>query len=386
MKNVTLTVNNISYDITTAISVHDTFSLIDFTNSKRNDYNVAVANIIYEKMVDMAENRVSRADIERDIPLLITYINAIVASNKELQPYYEDLIDVQDECQRFVLAVYNQSKGCVEEIVEAIGITKQEVMEGLGKGLVALAETIKEAFEPMTRITAVVGEVLRELTTELASIMEDIKIPEISPTRKKELCHAYEQWGKFGWTIYPYADITFYSDAPMTREEANKKMAVYCTKDGMDDLFSLLNDTKGVKKRDLEEALYDFKQGKYKSCAMILFALLDAKIIRMQRKEDIKPYRNYRDSGNAAAKNIKNRIAKEQDIEKQWLELLVYHNLFTCIDTMFAMGGDFKVQPDIINRNFLHHGMMRRNVGKRDCIQLFLLYYNFVEFINLIKE
>ncbi len=47
-------------------------------------------------------------------------------------------------------------------------------------------------------------------------------------------------------------------------------------------------------------------------------------------------------------------------------------------------GRDFKRQPDIVNRNFIDHGMLHRNVTKRDRIQIFLLYYNLLEILDIV--
>lgn len=33
-----------------------------------------------------------------------------------------------------------------------------------------------------------------------------------------------------------------------------------------------------------------------------------------------------------------------------------------------------------MNRNFVDHGMLHRKVRRIDCIQLFLVYYNFLTF------
>ena len=54
--------------------------------------------------------------------------------------------------------------------------------------------------------------------------------------------------------------------------------------------------------------------------------------------------------------------------------------------SIFADGDDFKKQPKIVNRNFIGHGMLTSNVKKRDCIQLFLLYYNFLSFFDTISS
>ena len=129
-----------------------------------------------------------------------------------------------------------------------------------------------------------------------------------------------------------------------------------------------------------------YRTRQYKSCAMLLFSLLDAKLIRMQRKEDSDPKSKRRSSGTPAIRKIKKRVEEEQDINKKFFLLLSYTNLFACIETLFEDAKDFKKQPTLINRNFLQHGMLTRKVKKRDCIQLFLLYYNFLEFFEIISE
>ena len=53
---------------------------------------------------------------------------------------------------------------------------------------------------------------------------------------------------------------------------------------------------------------------------------------------------------------------------------------FTHWMIFYKGGDDFKEQPDIMNRNFVDHGMLHRKVRRIDCIQLFLVYYNFLTF------
>lgn len=59
---------------------------------------------------------------------------------------------------------------------------------------------------------------------------------------------------------------------------------------------------------------------------------------------------------------------------------LAREGLFYALDVFYKGGDDFKEQPDIMNRNFVDHGMLHRKVRRIDCIQLFLVYYNFLTF------
>lgn len=115
---------------------------------------------------------------------------------------------------------------------------------------------------------------------------------------------------------------------------------------------------------------------------MILFALMDSKLIRLQKEED-KNKRKNRPSGKQAANNIKKRLSSE--VEGTFNLVLEYINLFSCFDVVFKSGNDFKNQPKVINRNFLDHGMLTRGVKRMDCVQLFLLYYNFMKMLEWIK-
>ena len=49
---------------------------------------------------------------------------------------------------------------------------------------------------------------------------------------------------------------------------------------------------------------------------------------------------------------------------------------------LFEKANDFMREPDTLNRNYIGHGMNRRSVRKRDCIQLFLALNNLMEFLD----
>ena len=58
-------------------------------------------------------------------------------------------------------------------------------------------------------------------------------------------------------------------------------------------------------------------------------------------------------------------------------------NLSEALNVLFDSGNDFRVQPKVINRNFLCHGMLHRRVSRKDCVMLFLFIYNFVSILDL---
>ncbi len=239
--------------------------------------------------------------------------------------------------------------------------------------------------KPIDYISSFVQEILSDFASQLSSIVEQIQIPNISEERKKELTVRFEAWGKYGWTLMPSTDITTFDSSPVDLDDANRMAKMWCTRGDIEQLFVYLHDVKGVKKSDLKDAIFLYRSRQYKPCAMLLFSLIDAKLIRMQHKED-RDNHNRRPAGATAVSKVKSRIKKEQNIDNKLFMSLSYVNLFACLEALFENAKDFKRQPDLINRNFLQHGMLTQRVRKRDCIQLFLLYYNFLEFFEIINS
>ena len=204
---------------------------------------------------------------------------------------------------------------------------------------------IQQAMEPLNRISKIVGELTVNFASQISTIFQQIRIPTISEERKEELRTSFEVWGKNGWTLMPHADITAFYSSPASLKEANEKIKNQCSKEDIATLFQRLYLVKGAKKSDLDEAIKLYQSRQYKPCAMILFSLLDAKLIRMQRKEDRDPKSKRRYSGSSAIRKIKKRIEKEQDINKKFFLLLSYTNLFACIEVFFEDAKDFKKQP-----------------------------------------
>ena len=76
----------------------------------------------------------------------------------------------------------------------------------------------------------------------------------------------------------------------------------------------------------------------------------------------------------------------EEDAKRLLFTLLFEANLFACLEKVFEKGNDFRKQPEVLNRNFLDHGMLTRKVTRKDCVQLFLLYYNILELLDMIYQ
>lgn len=129
------------------------------------------------------------------------------------------------------------------------------------------------------------------------------------------------------------------------------------------------------KKEDLNTAIFCYDNRQYKACALVLLGVIDAKLIRKQNRN------GYRCTGSRAAKKIREKFENERTTEA-FSTMLHCVNLFSCIETGFAPAENFKAEPYTFNRNYLAHGMTRRPVRQRDCIQLFFALYNLTVFLK----
>ena len=260
----------------------------------------------------------------------------------------------------------------LSNITESFKINR-EAINLMGTALSNLTETMRAqaASFSIKPITAAI----QQFSTTVSQFISQIHTPTISQERKQEMIDAHKQWGELGWTYFPDAPLGFYNKPPASVETANDTVMRFCSKAGMTRIFNDLR-TRNIKKEDLEAAIYCYEHGQYKACSLILFGIIDSKMIRTQKRGEKR-----RKIGARAVGLLKGSFEKSQNEEALYI-MLDYVNLFACLEAMFADGCDFKSEPSIINRNFVAHGMNRRSVRKRDCIQLFLVLDNLLYFLS----
>ncbi len=384
--NIKIKIDNNDYFVALHLSFGDVIVIVENVFSLNCDYKKIVATIIEKHIIEKPAEISLVQQIANNEDLLNAYINALVQEEKTLARYFDKYEHLEDLSQKFVLAVNDkyqeESKALSEKLKESLSTAQQIRTQVLGN-IVKTTNALAKVLEPYLRISKKISEGLLEVGQQIASVFAKIKIPAISEDEKQELCDSFEIWGTYGWTIIPQGEIFLYRDPPSSQKEANEIAMSYMNKDEVLKLFEDTMEMDGVKKNDFNEAIIDYKNKQYKSCILILFSLIDAKLIRMQRKDE---YNKKRPSGKSAINNIANRIEKETDINKKLFLMLSFKNLFACLNVFFANGDDFKKQPELANRNFICHGMLNKSVRKRDCIQLFLLYHNFLGFFNYINN
>lgn len=277
------------------------------------------------------------------------------------------------------------SASTMEEAKAEMNRTLKHVADGLAQSFSfarELANTMRPVLENFTRMAQELSaamrpivEAVQQTALSFAKAIADFQIPTITEERKQELIASYKKWGEYGWTICPNAPFDCFDELPASIEAANAIMTPLCSKREIERLFDELRG-QGIKKEDLDAAILCYNNRQYKACALILFGIIDSKLIRKQKRGE-----RYRPSGSKAAKRLREQF-EGSDSEKMLFTMLLCVNLFTCLETLFANADDFKVEPATINRNFVSHGMTRRPVRQRDCIQLFLALYNLMLFFE----
>lgn len=133
---------------------------------------------------------------------------------------------------------------------------------------------------------------------------------------------------------------------------------------------------KAVKKSDSRELKSCFEARSYKACCMIAFAMLEAKLARLSKN---------RATGMKGIKALRNKVENETNVKNTFFFLLHMENLNYSLSAFFENGNNFVKQPEVINRNFINHGMMHRKVYKRDAIQVILAIYNLYQLLEIMN-
>lgn len=245
-----------------------------------------------------------------------------------------------------------------EKLNNAVYTQTVEVMEYIGQALQEISQTIVSS--------------MLESASKLIDALKKYKFPTISDEEAAQLVESNRIWGQYGWTHIPSMPIGMFDTPPEDVQAANKAAMQYCTASEMNWLLDKLQKGRQNKK-DLEAAIFCYQNKQYKACALLLCGLIDSKLIRLQTGE-------HRPVGERAVKRLK--LEYDESGEKYLVEALHTYNLLAYLETLFAKAKGFENEPETLNRNFIDHGMNRRMVRKRDCIQLFLALYNLTQFLE----
>lgn len=299
-------------------------------------------------------------------PILSRFINR----DNQLKKHYERNSDIDNIYERFYksYSVYQ---------VESIKDFSNRIISEMKRNI---ADSFKEYIKLSDTL---IKDSLEQLKKQLGEIVSILKTPRISDDKRKEIEINLKKWSDIGWTTPSYVNPNFLFSFPDNKLKQDEIVEYFLKSDRL--LFNHIRECENVKFNDFNEAIDNYESGRYKSCIMIVFSLIDEMIIKNQHKDDRKkPQKNKkvgeRYIGKGGAYKIKCRVADLNQSQGFW-DLFIISTL-DCIMKLYEYGDDFKTQPEIINRNFLMHGMYEKNVTRIDCLKVFHLYYNVLTYVD----
>lgn len=199
---------------------------------------------------------------------------------------------------------------------------------------------------------------------------------------KENLQQILDYWSQYGWGVIRFFSLNMYQTQPKSFEEADNIAMQFFSENNIQ---YFLNAMEGNIKsneifiEDFIEARYCFTAGKFKACALILFALIDSRLIKLQPM--ISNCRQ-RSTGEKAAQRIKDILDKEPQNQNKVYAYTEFSTLIEIIKLFYKNSNNFQIKDNILNRNLIAHGMLKRKVTKIDCLKLFVILDNLITFID----
>ena len=238
------------------------------------------------------------------------------------------------------------------------------------EGLAAIGETVRKSIEPLNKA-------LSSITKTIVNFFDRFKTEKYSEEEINFYKKIYEQYGNYGWSI-PFNTEWLFNKDPKSLKSADNRLYKYCTKKYMNDCFSYILLDNYVNKEDFEEALSCYRKKLYKSCILTLYSLIDSLVIKLQKPKAAscrKKAGTFSALDNAIKNNDENYI----------FYVCRFIATYQCLKTLFENANGFRVQPKLPNRNFIVHGMLARDITKKDCIKVFILLQNMCFMIKHLK-
>lgn len=396
-KDISFKIDDVEYKITISL---DELLFPKIEVDDNFDYRLYVSSQIYNAISNNVKPSIEKIKLQSD-DFFISIFDNFLYDNTDFYLLYEESKS-SEVCERYI---ETYCRFCMKNIPSALKIIDDSLSDTLayaGKLTASVIQNIDLSFinEMTEKINSALswytnnantifsglnaalenlGKISENLISGISNFIKDIHVPQYTEEEKERLLQTCKQWGKHGWTIPPHANFDTFGKCPANIAEADKIALRFCNMENMHAVFSLLEDL-CIRKRDLKEAIECYNHRHYKACALILFSIIDSRIIRLQNKKDERFV-----VGIGAISKFKD-VAQKRTTEEGMLFLaLCYTNIFPCLFAMFEDTNKFSKKTSVINRNYLDHGMSCRIVRKKDCIKLFLLLYNLLEFIDIIK-
>lgn len=348
---ILVSIDGKKYKLQTYLTVLDAKTL-RLVNAPMSDieYRLVFSKIIWKKIVGEESSRPSvKCIYEQPDSLFEAFIDGVLKKEARLTLFYEKHSCESDCCKRFILAYRDCLASFNKDLMKVFSETVVPVIESLN-------ETISHTVEFITQ--SLRGTEKQQFATER---------------------NAVHEWAHYGWTFPLEEDIDFFLSVPASKADADNQMNRFCSTDSLQRLWSITRGLPNCKKDDFGEAVFAFNNEKYKSCALLIFALIDAQLIHFQK--EIHDVNNIK-VGKGAITYFENRYQIDNVVDIPFLPNLSFFNVLDCLNEIYRGYPNFTGSPPIINRHFVAHGMATKPVCKKDCIQLFYLYFNLLDLLT----
>ncbi|MBR0092474.1 MAG: hypothetical protein IJP92_12325 [Lachnospiraceae bacterium] len=402
-KKMTIQIMDSQYTIILGLSFTDIETVCDGMADETPDYKRVVASII-QSHIGGEEKPSLDSIMGFDISVFRAYISGCVSNTEFLQEEYDAFSSIDDECERFCKsaeAYYLKQTESLRETLKNYTFPTLKIPEGLYENIAVSMGDLFSSYGQMASrsiiVSTGVGDLIQNAMDSLRKTIEEQQKLIIDNVKKAltnlpkpfseftkdefdRFVENHKKWGEYGWTYPPHIRIDEFFSAPENKSLADRIVMKYCTDQSIGEVIEKTKEFRGLRKRDYDEAINCFNNKKYKSCAMIITSMVEARLIRLQKID--KSGKKRRLVGVGAVKVAQMDIEESKRFGGMLFHSLQFNNVFSCLSKFFEDTKDFKIETKIINRNFLMHGMLTRPVYKRDCIQLLLLYYNLMKLLE----
>lgn len=376
-KIILLKINGIEYKVKTTISI----SLLRMSEENSEEaFEKRVAEVIsFAIIIENIEDKPSIEKIFVDGNYVFQkYIDAVVSCNEEYSYFYSKRPETESICERFCKALDEYRRGLMAEFSKEVSIVFAQAYQPLTKLFNSIGEmtnriivSINQSFAPVLEGFVKIQENISRELGKVAKVWNEFDWEALEVN--------YRKWGEFGWTFIDNVPLALFAKWPESQIEADKQALQFFNKNEMEKLFDDLRKLH-TNRKDIESAVFCFNNKQYKASAMLLCAMIESPFIKIQQIDQKR-----RKVGKNAVKKFSDKCAGTLSLENKRFLYLYSVNVFSFLTMLFDDAEDFKSEPKQLNRNFINHGMEKRDVRRKDCVKLFLGLYNTIEMINMMN-
>lgn len=253
----------------------------------------------------------------------------------------------------------------MQKIMENEGLSPQ-VLERLGKQQVLL-----NSFVPKNLMQGM--EKLQEQIRESENYTFEEFERSYSDERERSM-----KLGKCGWVISQYANPRIMKEwYEHIENNLDEFVMNYFEEDNNKLIISITNQLKDIYidlpyRRYYEQGIKAFSHADYMTAALYLFPLFDcrtAELVKPKGKRNAERYSNkgYEEKRKAVYDG-KSFFSKRYLILDMFSSLIAYSRITFVEEEMYNIGSGN--EPPYLNRNWLHHGRMRNEISRCDCVKL----------------